>query len=129
MSGDLTLLGIFFAGLLSFLSPCVLPLVPPYLTYLARCVDRRVHTIDQWIGWGCQYSAAQGPYKCGIFCVGLHLRICGTRRRRLNIFADRSAKPGDVVDYSRRGDHIDGVPLPGVVQDRSDVSRGPHSTR
>jgi len=35
MSGDLTLFGIFFAGLLSFLSPCVLPLVPPYLTYLA----------------------------------------------------------------------------------------------
>ena len=35
MSGDLTLIGIFFAGLLSFLSPCVLPLVPPYLTYLA----------------------------------------------------------------------------------------------
>lgn len=35
MSGDLTMLGIFFAGLLSFLSPCVLPLVPPYLTYLA----------------------------------------------------------------------------------------------
>lgn len=32
---DLTLLGIFFAGLLSFASPCVLPLVPPYLTYLA----------------------------------------------------------------------------------------------
>lgn len=35
MSGDLTLLAIFFAGTLSFLSPCVLPLVPPYLTYLA----------------------------------------------------------------------------------------------
>ena len=35
MSGDLTLYGIFIAGLLSFLSPCVLPLVPPYLTYLA----------------------------------------------------------------------------------------------
>lgn len=35
MSGDLTLIGIFFAGLLSFISPCVLPLVPPYLTYLA----------------------------------------------------------------------------------------------
>lgn len=35
MTGDLTLLGIFFAGLLSFVSPCVLPLVPPYLTYLA----------------------------------------------------------------------------------------------
>ena len=35
MSGDLTLYAIFFAGMLSFLSPCVLPLVPPYLTYLA----------------------------------------------------------------------------------------------
>lgn len=35
MSGDLTLFGIFLAGIISFLSPCVLPLVPPYLTYLA----------------------------------------------------------------------------------------------
>lgn len=35
MSGDLTLIGIFLAGILSFISPCVLPLVPPYLTYLA----------------------------------------------------------------------------------------------
>ena len=26
---------VFFAGLISFLSPCVLPLAPPYLTYLA----------------------------------------------------------------------------------------------
>ena len=26
---------IFGAGVLSFLSPCVLPLVPPYLTYMS----------------------------------------------------------------------------------------------
>ena len=32
---DISLITIFVAGLLSFLSPCVLPLVPPYLTYLA----------------------------------------------------------------------------------------------
>jgi cytochrome c-type biogenesis protein len=32
---DLTLPAIFFAGLISFLSPCVLPLAPPYLTFLA----------------------------------------------------------------------------------------------
>jgi cytochrome c-type biogenesis protein len=31
---DLTLPGVFLAGLLSFLSPCVLPLVPPYLAYM-----------------------------------------------------------------------------------------------
>jgi len=35
MSSDIALISVFAAGLLSFLSPCVLPLVPPYLTYLA----------------------------------------------------------------------------------------------
>jgi len=32
---DVTLFGAFIAGLLSFLSPCVLPLVPPYLCYVS----------------------------------------------------------------------------------------------
>jgi cytochrome c-type biogenesis protein len=35
MTADLTILAALFAGALSFLSPCVLPLVPPYLVYLA----------------------------------------------------------------------------------------------
>lgn len=35
MADELSLSILFFAGLLSFLSPCVLPLVPAYLTYLA----------------------------------------------------------------------------------------------
>lgn len=32
---DVSLTGAFLAGLLSFLSPCVLPMVPFYLSYLA----------------------------------------------------------------------------------------------
>jgi cytochrome c-type biogenesis protein len=32
---DVTYLAALFAGLISFLSPCVLPLVPPYLVYMA----------------------------------------------------------------------------------------------
>ena len=32
---DITIPAVFLAGLISFLSPCVLPLAPPYLTYLA----------------------------------------------------------------------------------------------
>jgi cytochrome c-type biogenesis protein len=32
---DITLTGVLLAGLISFLSPCVLPLVPPYLAYMA----------------------------------------------------------------------------------------------
>jgi cytochrome c-type biogenesis protein len=35
MSPDITLAAALFAGTVSFLSPCVLPLVPPYLVYLA----------------------------------------------------------------------------------------------
>lgn len=33
-SSDITYLGAFVAGLLSFLSPCVLPLIPSYITYI-----------------------------------------------------------------------------------------------
>lgn len=34
MTFDVTMPGAFLAGLLSFLSPCVLPLVPPYLCFI-----------------------------------------------------------------------------------------------
>ena len=35
MAADISIFAALLAGLLSFLSPCVLPLVPPYLVYLA----------------------------------------------------------------------------------------------
>ncbi len=35
MTSNVTIFSAAFAGLLSFLSPCVLPLVPPYLTFIA----------------------------------------------------------------------------------------------
>src|SRR5256885_6243694 len=35
MAADVTIFAALLAGLVSFLSPCVLPLVPPYLIYLA----------------------------------------------------------------------------------------------
>ena len=35
MHADVTYLAALIAGLVSFLSPCVLPLVPPYLVFLA----------------------------------------------------------------------------------------------
>ncbi|MCA0424489.1 MAG: cytochrome c biogenesis protein CcdA [Proteobacteria bacterium] len=44
MPTDLSLPYVALAGLLSFLSPCVLPLVPPYLSYLAGT------TLDEWTG-------------------------------------------------------------------------------
>ncbi len=57
MIQEVTIIGAVLAGVLSFISPCVLPLVPPYLGYLAgvsldeltgetddRTVSRRVFT-------------------------------------------------------------------------------------
>ena len=35
MTSNVTFLGTFAAGILSFVSPCVLPLVPPYLAFIA----------------------------------------------------------------------------------------------
>ena len=35
MTSNVTFFGTFVAGILSFASPCVLPLVPPYLAYIA----------------------------------------------------------------------------------------------
>ncbi|KAA5602716.1 cytochrome c biogenesis CcdA family protein [Blastochloris sulfoviridis] len=41
---DVTFPAAFVAGLISFLSPCVLPLVPPYLVYLAGTTLDRLQT-------------------------------------------------------------------------------------
>lgn len=42
MIADISIAAAFFAGILSFLSPCVLPLVPPYLVYLAGTTIERL---------------------------------------------------------------------------------------
>ena len=44
MTQDVTYPAAALAGLLSFLSPCVLPLVPPYLTYIAGTTIEEVAT-------------------------------------------------------------------------------------
>jgi cytochrome c-type biogenesis protein len=43
MSLDVTASGAFVAGLLSFASPCVLPLVPPYLAYMGGVSIEELH--------------------------------------------------------------------------------------
>src|SRR5215213_1205801 len=50
MTPDVTLLAALLAGLVSFLSPCVLPLVPPYLVYLAGSSLERLSDDDPATG-------------------------------------------------------------------------------
>src|SRR5215468_10883624 len=42
MTADVSIFAALVAGLISFLSPCVLPLVPPYLVYLAGTSIERI---------------------------------------------------------------------------------------
>jgi len=51
MSGDLTIAVAFFAGLVSFLSPCVLPLVPAYLGQLTTIAVGASHDGRQPSRW------------------------------------------------------------------------------
>src|SRR6476661_5315521 len=53
MAADVTIFAALFAGLLSFLSPCVLPLVPPYLIYLAgTSIERAAEgEPEPWVRW------------------------------------------------------------------------------
>lgn len=47
MKSDISILAALAAGLISFLSPCVLPLVPPYLVYLTGATIDRVNTGEE----------------------------------------------------------------------------------
>ena len=42
MASDVSILAALVAGIISFLSPCVLPLVPPYLIYLTGATVEHV---------------------------------------------------------------------------------------
>src|SRR2546427_868377 len=64
MPTDVTILAALLAGLVSFLSPCVLPLVPPYLVYLAgtsleRFADAESEPRVRWetVGAACLFVA------------------------------------------------------------------------
>ena len=50
MAADVSLLAALIAGVVSFLSPCVLPLVPPYLVYLAGSSLERLADDDPQTG-------------------------------------------------------------------------------
>jgi cytochrome c-type biogenesis protein len=64
MAADISIFAALLAGLLSFLSPCVLPLVPPYLVYLAgtsleRFADEEPEPQVRWetVGAACLFVA------------------------------------------------------------------------
>ncbi len=52
MGMDITLFGAFVAGIVSFISPCILPIIPPYLCFLAGLSLDQVTGIKETRGAG-----------------------------------------------------------------------------
>ena len=86
MSPDVTIATALIAGLLSFLSPCVLPLVPPYLVYLAGASAKQVAHVESerrirsravlaatlFVGG---FTTVFVPLGAGASAIGYYLRI------------------------------------------------------
>lgn len=69
MGGEVGYAGAFLAGLISFLSPCVLPLVPPYLCYMAGVSLDRLAGTPEPAGGAPAVAAASRAFIPAIFFV------------------------------------------------------------
>ena len=78
MIHDVSIPAALIAGLVSFLSPCVLPLVPPYLIYLTGATIEHVANDE-----------SKASSRRAVMIVGRHVRarlfhrVRGARRQRL----------------------------------------------
>jgi cytochrome c-type biogenesis protein len=98
MASDVSIFAALFAGVLSFLSPCVLPLVPPYLVYLAgtsleRFADDEPEPRVRWetIGAACLFVAG---FSTVFVALGASAASFGSLIR---IYADKLAIVAGVV--------------------------------
>ena len=117
---DVTLWGAFLAGLVSFVSPCVLPIVPPYLCYLAGI------SLDQLTGDDEAESGAAGrvflaalAFVLGFSTVFVALGASATFVGRfITQYLDTLSVIAGIVIL------IMGVALSGDIQDFHALSRG-----
>ena len=98
MASDVTFAAALAAGALSFLSPCVLPLVPPYLVYLAgtsleRFADAEPEPRVRWetIGAACLFVAG---FSTVFVALGASAASFGSLIR---LYADKLALVAGVV--------------------------------
>ena len=66
---EISLLSALIAGALSFLSPCVLPLVPPYLCYMAGI------SVDQFRGGGAAVAVQAGGTRKAVLMAALFFTL------------------------------------------------------
>ena len=78
---DVTLIGAVVAGLLSFLSPCILPIVPFYLSYLAGVGMNQINS-DAQISRAVQLRAVVASlcFAAGVITIFVGLGASAERR-------------------------------------------------
>lgn len=79
MGSDVNVGLAFFAGILSFISPCVLPLVPAYIGYLtARAAGQSAADLRPAGASAAIKVNRTVVFLHGVFfCLGVHPRLCG----------------------------------------------------
>ncbi len=118
MTHDVTLLAAALAGLLSFLSPCVLPLVPPYLTFIAGTTIEEVATRrEARARHGILLAAVLFIFGFSTVFVGLGAMASAFGHLLHKYFAVLSLVAGG-------NDHRDGLAFFGRVPVRSSLSGG-----
>jgi len=68
---EVTFLGAFLAGLLSFLSPCILPIIPAYLSYISGVGLGELESEKKRINWKVFFSALYFVLGFSIVFTGL----------------------------------------------------------
>ena len=122
MAVDIGYLSAVGAGALSFLSPCVLPLVPPYLCYMAGV------TVEDFRESSDRSRAARRAHRTGLgldrLRARLHHGVRGARRRRLHHRPLPARLAGCAGGCCRHRHHIDGAQFSGRHPHSSAVARG-----
>ena len=107
MAVDIGYLSAVGAGALSFLSPCVLPLVPPYLCYMAGVSVEDFR--DERRRGGAARRAHRAGLGVGRLRARLHHGVRRARRRRLDHRPLPARLAGRAGDRRRHRHHLDGT--------------------
>ena len=148
MAADVTIFAALFAGLLSFLSPCVLPLVPPYLVYLAgtsleRFADAEPELRVRWdtVGAAALFVAGFSTVFVALGAtaaqaiIGREFRITEDRGRIVRaledgppvLAKDRQVDPGEAGMIAGAPDHVGDVEDAVILEQRTAVPHAHHA--
>ena len=116
------------AGLVSFASPCVVPLVPGYLSYLAAVVGVPDEEASAGADQSPAGSAVAGHRIGGAVRGRVHHGVRAGHRRGPGDDVHVDHQPGAAAAGGRRADHRDGAGVrglhPGVAATRPGSARG-----